>query len=577
MKKKILLICFTLILSSIFTVSIIFYNMMKHNYIESILANANSNIQLIHLILAENKYADKYLFKLSQSLSQKTGFRVTFIRTDGIPLADSNDNSILFENFQSLPSFQIAKKNITSHYVKKQPLTTIPEIKIFTKLHFYNKKSTILMLSKKLTFLEEFQKKFFLAILTGIFISSILSVFLSLYFTAWATKPILQLTNAVREISQGNFCPKLLLRSHDELEELAKNFYNMNQKIKILLQDIQNKANNLQNILDNLSEGILLLDIQGNVILMNKFAEFEFEISNSTHNFFSYSNFSFCHKEIQQSLLNKQTFELKKRIGKKIYKLHNHFMEENKQMILVIQNITQLEQNEELRREFVSNASHELKTPLTIISGFIETIKLGHVQEKQQLEHILNIIDLESKRLNKLVNNLLHLSHLEKNVEQTNKKIYRVSLYRTIPQIKNLYQPLLEEKDISLDISIANDFIESHISEEFLHIVLGNLLENAIKYSKIHSNIILSSKIDNRKLYFKIQDFGCGIAKDEQEKIFQRFYRVDPSRNNKIKGNGLGLSIVKKMIENVNGNISVESELQKGTIFLITIPIIEKS
>lgn len=577
MKKKILLICFTLILSSIFTVSIIFYNMIQHNYVESILANANSNIRLIQLILSENKHTDKYLFKLSQSLAQKTGFRVTFIRLDGIPLADSNDNSILFENFQSIPGFQMANKNIVSHSVEKHPATKIPEIKIFTKLPLYNKKSTILILSKKLNFLEDFRKKFFLTIFTGIFISGVLSIFLSIYFTTWATKPITQLTNAVREISQGNFYSKILLHSHDELEELSETFYHMNQKIQNLLQDIQNKVRNLQNILDNLSEGIVVLDLGGSLILMNQFTKSEFEIIHSSDDFFSYSNFSFCHKEVRQSLLRKQTFEFKKKLGKKIYKLHNHFIEENKQMILVIQNITQLEQNEELRREFISNASHELKTPLTIISGFIETIKLGHVQEKAQLSRILDIIELETKRLNKLVNNLLHLSHLEKNISQGDKKIHRLFLFKIIPQIKDLYQPLLEEKSIILDMNIADNLLQSPISEEFLYIVLGNLLENAIKYSKPQSKIILSSEIRNSNLYLKLQDFGCGIPEEEQEKIFQRFYRVDPSRNSKIKGNGLGLSIVKKMIENVNGNISVESVFGKGSTFFISIPISQRS
>ncbi|SQC97217.1 Sensor histidine kinase YycG [Fusobacterium necrophorum subsp. necrophorum] len=218
-----------------------------------------------------------------------------------------------------------------------------------------------------------------------------------------------------------------------------------------------------------------------------------------------------------------------------------------------------------------------LKTPLTIISGFIETIKLGHVQEKAQLSRILDIIELETKRLNKLVNNLLHLSHLEKNISQGDKKIHRLSLFKIIPQIKDLYQPLLEEKSIILDMNIADNLLQSPISEEFLYIVLGNLLENAIKYSKPQSKIILSSEIRNSNFYLKLQDFGCGIPEEEQEKIFQRFYRVDPSRNSKIKGNGLGLSIVKKMIENVNGNISVESIFGKGSTFFISIPISQRS
>lgn len=577
MKKKILLICFALILVSTFIVGVIFHKMMKDNYIESIVSNANSNIKLIHLVLEENPNADKYLFKLSQSFSQKTGFQITFIREDGIPLADSKDNSILFQSFESSPNFQNAKKNINSYFLKKNPHSKVQEIQIFTKVKFYNKKSMILVLSKELNFFEEFQEKTIFAILCGVVLSGILSILLSIYFTDWATKPITQLTKAVREISNGNFHPIIPLHSHDELEELSENFQNMNETIQKLLQDIQEKAENLQNILDHLSEGILVLNTSGTLVLVNTFAKSEFHIQQFPDNFFSQPEFSFCQKEVEEAFQQSKLFEIKKKVGNNSYRIHNHFMQEKRQMILVFQNITQLEKNEELRREFVSNASHELKTPLTIISGFIETIKLGHIQKQEQFDHILDIMEQETKRLNHLVNHLLQLSHLENaSEEQVPKKSYSLALQEIIPKITDLYSSFLQEKKIHLEKHISPDFLFSSLSEEWIRVVLGNLLENAIKYSDSDSRIILHANIKDAHFYLQIQDFGCGIPKEEQEKIFQRFYRVDPSRNSKIKGNGLGLSIVKNMVEQAGGTISLLSTLQQGSTFTVSIPIPSK-
>ncbi|MDY4005976.1 MAG: histidine kinase dimerization/phospho-acceptor domain-containing protein, partial [Fusobacterium varium] len=545
MKKKFLLICFSLILTSTLIVGLIFNQMIRNNYIQSIFLNGISNSKLISVFLSENKNAHLYLYKLSQSFSKRTDFRVTFIDENGTPIADSNDNSIIFTTLKDVAEFQRAKKGIISYRVIKNIPKKIQTIEIFTSATILNGNPIIIMLSKDLVLFDAFKKETILIISLGITLSGILSIILSIYFINRATKPIDLLIKATKDTAKGNFSNSILIESHDEIEELAENFNYMNFKINTLLKDIQKKADNLQAIIDNLHEGIIVIDYLGKIILINNFAVKEFQLKSKYPDIFLYPELEFLNEYIRKSLANKKAFSGKITQNKNIYHIKTNFMKDgSEQVIIIIQNITKLELAEELRKEFVSNASHELKTPITIIGGFIETIKLGHFKDRKQLEYFIDNIYRETQRLNHLINDLLQLSHIE-NSSKSQKNIHTISLPNTFNTIISLYKNIAIKKDIVINTNIENVSIVSYISEEWLRTVIGNLIDNAIKYSKPSTSVNVIASIKNLKLIISIEDFGCGIEKNEFKKIFHRFYRVDKSRNNKIEGTGLGLSIVK--------------------------------
>lgn len=575
MKKKFLLICFSLILTSTLIVGLIFNQMIRNNYIQSIFLNGISNSKLISVFLSENKNAHLYLYKLSQSFSKRTDFRVTFIDENGTPIADSNDNSIIFTTLKDVAEFQRAKKGIISYRVIKNIPKKIQTIEIFTSATILNGNPIIIMLSKDLVLFDAFKKETILIISLGITLSGILSIILSIYFINRATKPIDLLIKATKDTAKGNFSNSILIESHDEIEELAENFNYMNFKINTLLKDIQKKADNLQAIIDNLHEGIIVIDYLGKIILINNFAVKEFQLKSKYPDIFLYPELEFLNEYIRKSLANKKAFSGKITQNKNIYHIKTNFMKDgSEQVIIIIQNITKLELAEELRKEFVSNASHELKTPITIIGGFIETIKLGHFKDRKQLEYFIDIIYRETQRLNHLINDLLQLSHIE-NSSKSQKNIHTISLPNTFNTIISLYKNIAIKKDIVINTNIENVSIVSYISEEWLRTVIGNLIDNAIKYSKPSTSVNVIASIKNLKLIISIEDFGCGIEKNELKKIFHRFYRVDKSRNNKIEGIGLGLSIVKNMILNMKGKIKVKSEINKGSTFVITLNILD--
>lgn len=234
-------------------------------------------------------------------------------------------------------------------------------------------------------------------------------------------------------------------------------------------------------------------------------------------------------------------------------------------MVVVLHDITNLQKLENLRREFVANVSHELKTPITSIKGFAETLIEGAKNDEQSLDMFLNIILKESNRIESLVTDLLDLSHIE---QQKELEINYMNLSELAINIIDNLQIQAQNKRIKIQSEIEKDvIIEAH--ENKIAQVITNLLSNAINYSSEDNKVIVRVYRNDNKVYLEIQDYGIGISDTDQKRIFERFYRVDKARSRDSGGTGLGLSITKHIVEAHNGRIDVKSEPGKGSIFKV--------
>ncbi|WP_101473940.1 HAMP domain-containing sensor histidine kinase [Fusobacterium sp.] len=574
MKKKFLSICFFLIFITSLTSGLIFNKMMKDNYIETAYLAALSQGNIISIFLSENKNHYLPVFRLAQFFSNKSEYRVTFLDEKGTPIADSHDNSIIFTSYENTPLFKANNLNLPTYRITSSSDKKYKILEVFSNKVTINNKNVILMLSKKLTFFNDFQKKIAGTIIFSILFSGIISIILSVIVVNKIVNPILNLTKALKNVALGNFNTSLIkLHTNDEIQELSNNFIFMQDKINNLLQTIKSKANNLQLILNNLQTSIFVISKNGEIILVNNQAIKEFSFEKEYKSIFDYPQLQFFINDVKEAIINNKTINIKKSVENKVYKIKlNYIKDTSNQIIITVQDISKIENTEKMRREFVSNASHELKTPITIISGFIETIKLGHVKDPKQLSHFIDIIENEVKRLNLLTTSLLTLSNSE-NTLTNNKKEYTFNLQDELNSIISLYENIAKKQKITIIQTIENKEITAPISHEWIRTVFGNILDNAIKYSTEESKIYINSFILNSKLIISVKDHGIGIDKKDLQNIFRRFYRVDKSRNSKTGGTGLGLAIVKNMITNVNGKIKVESQLNKGTTFTISIPI----
>ena len=236
--------------------------------------------------------------------------------------------------------------------------------------------------------------------------------------------------------------------------------------------------------------------------------------------------------------------------------------------LLVFQDVTQIKKLEKMRSDFISNVTHELKTPLTSIMGFTDTLRSGAIHDSDAAEHFLEIIDIETHRLYRLIQDILSLSEIETRKEDTNRQYE--SIENILQYVEGLLRPQAEEKGLQLNMNIepippyfCN---RDKISQMFI-----NLIENAIKYTE-KGSITVSCKNQGDCFLFQVKDTGIGIPQESIERIFERFYRVDKGRSRKAGGTGLGLSIVKHIMLLYGGKVSVESKEGEGTTFTITMP-----
>lgn len=574
MRKKFLTVCFLLIFIISLSLGLIVNKRVKDNYIEMEVKMGLSQVNLINMYFSRRTEIETPLYRLAQVLENKSEYRVTFVNEEGIPVADSQDNSIILESNRKKYNIKEKNENLPYYKIVKSLSKDVEVLEIYTEIFNLNGKKIRLVFSKELKFLKDFQKNIIITILLGIVIAGVISFILSLISITRIITPILSLTKIARKVALGNFRERIFISSGDEIEELGRTFNFMSEKIESLLNRVEEKAKNLQNIVDNLQAAIIVTDIDGDIILINKYAEKEFFLKEEKKNIFYQENFIEFRKIIENKIKNKDRKEEKIICKDKVYKLKFDFIYEKElQVLLVIEDITAIEKTESLRREFVSNASHELKTPITIISGFIETIKLGHIKDEKQLNHFVEIMEKEVKRLALLTDNLLHLSRAEKILaENSEEKILNLKLL--LEEIRKSFFNIAERKKIEIEIKADDKEIKTKLSNEWFRTVIGNLIDNSIKYSNNDSKIELIGYIKGEYLSITIKDEGIGIPKEELENIFRRFYRVDKSRNRKIEGNGLGLAIVKNMVYSINGKINIESEVGLGTKIVLEFPLL---
>ncbi len=324
--------------------------------------------------------------------------------------------------------------------------------------------------------------------------------------------------------------------------------------------------------LNFLKEGIIIIDDQKNIEFMNKYAKKILDIEDIEGKNFAdvikddylYSIISHEFKGKEQSkgvILKNEEVNIKD----KIYLLN--FYEIGNKKFLHFSDITPFEVYKQAKKDFVSNVSHELKTPIAVLKGVMETIEL-----EDDLPTVKNFAKMGKKRINQmdsLINDLLVLAKLESKEEKIEKK--NIKLYFLVLDIFKDLEDIASEKNIQLKNNIEKDFT-LFADRKKINILLKNLIENAVKYNRQDGKVEISAYKKNNYSFIEVEDTGIGIPKESLPLIFERFYRVDKSRSRNIGGTGLGLSIVKHIAESHNGKVSVESEFGKGSKFIVKIP-----
>ncbi|CEN26526.1 HAMP domain-containing sensor histidine kinase [Paraclostridium sordellii] len=383
-----------------------------------------------------------------------------------------------------------------------------------------------------------------------------------------------------KKISNKEFHSKINISAKGELGQLVDNFNYMIDTIDTTIQEVEYKNLQLKSIVKSISHGILAIDINGNVLLINK--EAKNIIKASYVDPIEGKNINNVIKD--DKILN----EISRFIGSKktkmkqitndeeiVYniKLDPIYLQSSKNVIIGsiinIENVTERVRLENMRSDFVANVTHELKTPLTSISGFVETLRINENIDHKTRDRFLGIIENESDRLKRLIDDILLLSFIENKDTISYEKIDISNLFKEIYELTINYA---KSKNIELRYKIENEDILINSNRDYIKQIFLNLIDNAIKYTPDGGFVETSVYQNDENIFINIKDNGIGISKEDTSRVFERFYRVDKARSRDVGGTGLGLAIVKHIVKSLNGTIDIKSELNVGTEFIVSIP-----
>lgn len=575
MKKRLILSYIIIILLAIGISSTTFWNKgYKYIYNQS-LEHHLSQTKLLSELFSEQELNSKNDYKdFVETYANKYKIRITIIDKNGEVFADSSTDHAL-ENHKSREEVVKALKGESNTAVRYS--TTMLQDYAYSAVPVENQNfSGVLRTSIPLSELEVLKTHLINSTFYAVIICFILATTVALIFSELLIKPINEIAKAAERISEGDYDTKIYTREKAEVGKLAKAFNIMSLNMKDTIGNLTQGNAELEAILSSMTGGVVAIDDLNEVIFYNR----------------AFLNILNIHREIiGQSLYNIMrnalVFDIIDEVRKNntsitkddiyiygdnrnIRIIATPLVKENKKrfgVLLIIEDITQLKKLENMRKDFVSNVTHELKTPLTSIRGFIDTLKHGAIKDEMVANRFLDIIDIEAERLFNLIQDILLLSEIESKQEKEKELCDINEIANTV--IELLLPKLTDKVNILFHPEPSLKLFKCN--QDRMKQLLINLVDNAIKYTE-EGTINLEIKEIEKFLLIKVKDTGIGMEQEQLPRIFERFYRVDKGRARKQGGTGLGLSIVKHIVELYNGSIQVRSELGSGTEFEIKLP-----
>jgi len=398
-------------------------------------------------------------------------------------------------------------------------------------------------------------------------------------------KPLEEVNSAAREMARGNLDRELRIYTDDEFGELARSINDMARQLKNTIDEITEARNQASAILDSIADGVIAVNKSGEVLFVNPVVEKVFGINQKASqgkNILGVIRNYDVERLLEKALRTEKPVSQEIRLiypEPKVFcvnatPLQGHSRQKGGAVVL-FNDITQRKKLEDMRTEFVANVSHELRTPLTSIRGFLETLLEGKVEDQATIRRFLEIINRETARLTRLIDDLLNLSKIEE--RQVVHRWQAVQLLDTVNKAIVMFQAQAKEQNLELVTELPAELPVVRGDPDMLAQVLINLVDNAIKFTPAGGRITVRAGANEENVRIDVEDTGIGIPPENIPRIFERFYRVEKSRSRELGGIGLGLAIVKHIIRAHGGKTGVESIVGKGSKFSFTLPIDDKT
>jgi len=584
LKLKLILSYFVLIFLSLGFITFFLDKKLEEKSLQEIKAALTNEARLIESNISANfpgLYDQERLNKLSQDLGAKVKSRITIIDMQGKVLADSQmsqQEAAKLENHLSRPEVYQALNNGLGQEIRYSSTLKIDMLYIALPVKQNNQNIGVLRLALPLTSVQKVLFAVRKTIIIGLVFALGLAFLLGSVLAKALIGPVNRIIHVSSKFAQGDFSRRIFYRSSDEIGQLALTLNKMAQEIEEKIREIGTKNQHLEAIFNSMAEGVIVTDSSEKIVSINHSIEELFNVrkSEAQGKFFlegirNSDIFGVINSVLKDAKFISKEIVLVLPIQKIVQVNASPIFEKDKVTgcVAVVHDMTELRRLETMRRDFVANVSHELKTPLTSIKGFVETLLEGGLDDKENSVNFLKIINNHVDRLNILINDLLDLSHIESKEIVLKKEKFILAIL--VNEVMLGFKSQAKKKAVELNSDLLQE-LEIIADKSKIEQVFTNLINNAIKYNKEKGFVRVYSEQLADKVKIVVEDSGSGIPARDIPRIFERFYRVDKARSRELGGTGLGLSIVKHIVELHSGVVGVESTEGLGSKFWFTLP-----
>ena len=518
---------------------------------------------------------------MCKEIGVSSATRITVILPTGHVIGDSDEDPTIMDNHALRPEVIEARKGNVGQTIRRS--TTLQKRMMYVAIPLKDKEEIIAVIRAALPVnaIDQALKAIQIKIMLGGLFIALLAAGISLYVSRRISRPIENLKQGADFFARGDLSHRMPGTDLVEIDSLIEALNQMAGQLEDRLNTIVRQKNELTAVLSSMTEGVMAVDMKERIISINKAAARIFETL--PENLLNRSIPEVIRNPDLQKFINtalSSNKNLEEDItlyqgGERILYVHNTPLEDpdgqRRGILVVLNDVTHLRKLENMRKDFAANVSHEIKTPLTAIKGFVETLRSDEGAEPKETDRFLAIIEKHVNRLTAIVEDLMKLSKIEQQDEKSDIHLEESSVKNVILSAVQACREKADAKQITVDI-VCPDDISLPLDSRLMTQAMVNLLDNAINYSSENGDIQISASLHEKELRIRVQDHGIGIPKEHLSRLFERFYRVDKARSRELGGTGLGLAIVKHIAHAHGGRVSVESTLGKGSTFSMHLP-----
>jgi two-component system phosphate regulon sensor histidine kinase PhoR len=514
-----------------------------------------------------------------KQIGQRTDTRVTLLTKDGVVIADSEFNASEMDNHRYRPEIiaantaDIGQSRRYSKTLQKPMLyVAVSAMASSGNLGYIRTALPTQRIDEEINYLRR-------VIIIAASLTALIALFIGYWLAMSFARPLRQMTLIAKNYAHGRYQLRIPSQRRDEIGDLARSLNQMADISSQRFDIIKTERDQLSTILKSMNEGVITVTSEGLITHVNAAAcrmlrtSGERCLGQALKDIDGSDNLDQAFRQCQQQQTSvERTIQLDGYTFSRHYRLHVTLLKQSHRAdaILVLQDITAVQRIDKMRADFVANASHELKTPITAIRGFAETLIEDDTIDHAIQQRFMRKIHGQSIRLSALVSDLLALSRLESNDEAYNTQ---VDLQRVVQRVCANLQAVAQTQQVTLELQTKDGPVTLLGDDNALGQMATNLIDNAIKYTAAKGTVTVALTVTEGLAVLAVKDNGLGIDESDQERIFERFYRVDKARSQSLGGTGLGLAIVKHIVQSHKGRLQLKSKLNQGSTFTITIPL----